>query len=46
VLGPAEYPGYTKRMFRIGELAQDEQQRIIDADWRQYQDWLTRWDRL
>jgi hypothetical protein len=42
VLGPAEYPGYTKRMFRIGELAQDEQQRIIDADWRQYQDWLTR----
>jgi hypothetical protein len=29
-------------MFRIGELAQDEQQRIIDADWRQYQDWLTR----
>lgn len=42
VLGPAEYPGYTKRMFRIGELAQDEQQRIIDADWRHYQDWLTR----
>jgi hypothetical protein len=45
VLSPAEYPGYTKRMFRIGELAQDEQQRIIDADWRQYQDWLTRGDR-
>jgi hypothetical protein len=42
VLGPAEYPGYTKRMFRIGELVQDEQQRIIDADWRQYQDWLAR----
>ena len=42
VLGSAEYPGYTKRMFRIGELAQDEQQRIIDADWRQYRDWLAR----
>ena len=42
VLGPAEYPGYTKRMFRIGRLAQDDQQRIIDADWRQYQEWLTR----
>ena len=42
VLGPAEYPGYTKRMFRIGKPAQDEQQRTIDADWRQYQDWLTR----
>lgn len=31
VLGPAEYPGYTKRMFRIGKLAQDEQQRIVVA---------------
>src|SRR5262245_36909978 len=42
VLGPAEYPGYTKRMFHIEKLSEDEQQRIIDADWRQYQDWLTR----
>jgi hypothetical protein len=42
VLGPAEYPGYTKRMFRIGKLAQHEQQRIIEADWKQYQDWLAR----
>ena len=42
VLGPAEYPAYGKRLFRIKELPQDEQQRIIDADWRQYQDWLTR----
>lgn len=42
VLGPAEYPGYTKRMFRIDTLPQDEQQRIIDADWRQYEEWLGR----
>jgi len=42
VLAPAEYPDYTKRMFRIEELPQDEQQRIIDADWKQYQSWLTR----
>jgi hypothetical protein len=42
VLGPAEYPGYSRVMFRIAKLAQDEQQRIIDADWKQYQDWLTR----
>ena len=42
VLGPAEYPGYAKHMFHIDKLAQDEQQRIIDADWKQYQDWLTR----
>src|SRR5262245_57306994 len=40
VLGPAEYPGYTKRMFRIDSLSSDEQQRIIDADWKQYQDWF------
>jgi hypothetical protein len=40
VLGPAEYPGYTRRMFRIDKLTEDEQQRIIDADWRQYQEWL------
>lgn len=42
VLAPAEYPSYSKHMFRIGELAKDEQQGIIDADWRQYQDWLAR----
>lgn len=42
VLAPAEYPGYSKRMFRIQELPGDEQQRIIDADWSQYYDWLTR----
>jgi hypothetical protein len=29
-------------MFRISKLAEDEQQRIIDADWKQYEEWLTR----
>lgn len=42
VLAPAEYPGYSEHMFRMRELAQDEQQRIIDDDWRQYEDWLKR----
>ena len=42
VLGPAEYPGYTKKMFRMSKLPAKEQQRIIDADWKQYQDWLIR----
>ena len=42
VLSPAEYPGYTKRMFRIDRLSSDEQQRIIDADWKQYQDWFSK----
>jgi hypothetical protein len=41
VLAEAEYPSYTKRMFRIGQLPNEERHRIIDADWRQYQDWLT-----
>jgi hypothetical protein len=40
VLGPAEYPGYTKKMFRIDKLPEEERQRIIDADWKQYQAWL------
>ena len=42
VLGPAEYPGYMRRMFRIDRLSPDEQQKIIDADWKQYQDWFSR----
>ena len=42
VLAPAEYPGYCRRVHRPGELPSDEEQRIIDADWMQYQDWFTR----
>ena len=42
VLGAAEYPGYMKRLFRIQDLPSAECQRIIEADWRQYQDWLCR----
>jgi hypothetical protein len=47
-----EYPGalyhITNRgdrrepVCRPGDLPPDEEQRVIDADWRQYQDWLTR----
>src|SRR5688572_9487840 len=42
VLGPAEYPGYGKRVGGREKLPPEEEQRIIDADWKQYQDWLTR----
>ena len=42
VLGPAEYPGYGKRWFRMDHLSPDEQQKIIDADWKQYQDWFVK----
>jgi hypothetical protein len=42
VLGPAEYPGYGKRVGGRRKLPLEEVERIIDADWKQYQDWLTR----
>src|SRR4051812_23774730 len=40
VLVAAEYPGYWKRVARSGALPPEEERRIIDADWEQYQDWL------
>ena len=42
VLGPAEYPKYTKKWTRIDRISPEERQRIIDADWKQYTDWLNR----
>ena len=42
-LAYAEYPGYFQRVPRgPGQLPADEAQRVIDADWKQYQDWFTR----
>jgi hypothetical protein len=40
VIGPAEYPAYVKRLFRMPELPVDEQQQIIENDWKQYEAWL------
>jgi hypothetical protein len=42
VLVAAEYPGYWKRVPRSGGLRPDEERRIIDADWKQYRNWLAR----
>ncbi len=43
VLTPAEFPKYnSKRVVELDKLPLDEVQRIIDADWEQYQEWLTR----
>ncbi len=42
VLAIAEYPGYCKQAHRLDNLSSDEEQRIMEADWSQYQDWLTR----
>jgi hypothetical protein len=46
VLGPAEYPEYSKQVaFRGRKLSFEEEQgiqSIIDSDWKQYEDWLRR----
>lgn len=36
----AEYPSYFMIGFRGQKLPEKEQRRIIDEDWRQYQEWL------
>jgi hypothetical protein len=41
LLAGAEFPAYCKLGFRhIRELPADERLRIINADWRQYDEWL------
>ena len=40
VLGPAEYPLYGKKWGRIDSLSEEEQTRIIESDWAQYEQWL------
>jgi hypothetical protein len=39
VIAAAEYPGYA-RLPRPAEIGADALGRVIDTDWRQYQDWL------
>jgi hypothetical protein len=40
VLAAAEFPGYMKAGLRIRKLPAKERTRIIDGDWRQYDEWL------
>lgn len=40
VLAYAEYPEYIRNGFRVHELPADEQLRMIDNDWKQYNEWL------
>jgi hypothetical protein len=42
IIGEAEYPSYTKKMFRIDRLSADEKERIIEKDKTQYLAWLHR----
>ena len=38
----AEYPNYSKKMFRIDRLTPEEKERIFEADKAQYLAWLSR----
>ena len=40
IISEAEYPNYTKKMFRIDRLSAIEQERIIERDKNQYLTWL------
>jgi len=42
VLASAEYPEYLQKVSPSGGLAEEERERIIRADWTQYQSWLNR----
>jgi len=40
IIGEAEYPNYTKKMFRIDKLSADEKAHIIEKDKSQYLKWF------
>ncbi len=42
VLAAAEYPSYFLHVPLSGALPPDQEQRIIDTDWKQYREWLDR----
>jgi hypothetical protein len=42
IIAEAEYPNYTKKMFRIENLSAEEKERIIEKDKAQYLEWLRR----
>ena len=42
VLAWAEYPLYFQSSFTGDEESAAEEQRVIDADWKQYREWLDR----
>ena len=41
-LAAAEFPAYSKIGFRVRESPEKERRRIIDNNWRQYEEWLRR----
>ena len=42
IISEAEYPYYSKKMFSIDKLTENEKAEIIERDKKQYLDWLNR----
>ena len=42
IISEAEYPKASKRWNKLRELPEEEQQKVFDEDWRQYEVWLKR----
>jgi len=40
VLSAAEYPEYSRSIGSTASVSEAERERIIDADWKQYTEWL------
>lgn len=40
IISEAEYPNYTRKLFRVDKLPPDERKRIIEKDKNQYLTWL------
>ena len=40
VLAPAEYPEYLRAIGPSSSMTPEEIERIVDADWEQYSEWL------
>jgi hypothetical protein len=42
VLSGAEYPGYSKKSLGFRKASVEEQDQVIENDWKQYETWLKR----
>lgn len=42
LIGEAEYPLATRKLVALARLPEAERDRIYDADWAQYREWLDR----
>lgn len=42
IISEAEYPSYSKKMFRIDKRTEKEKSDIIEKDKKHYLDWLNR----